>query len=156
MATHDFTNGSITGQPKPMATLPNTTGMFCRSNIVDFANENLDAGDGETAALIAVPADTWVIGVALRVITAEGANGTIDLGITGGDVDCWGDALSLASTGNVVTLYSPQYFAAAGSIDALATTDGADVDIDGAKIEVVAMMVPGNKTDYDGKSEQST
>lgn len=156
MAAYNFTDGSISGQPKAKDTLPNTTGLYCRSNIVDFANQTLDAGDGDTGKLINVPANTWVLGVALRVLTAEDANGTIDLGVTGGDVDQWGGALDLASTGNVETLYAPEYFASAGTIDALATTDGADVDIDGAKIEVVAILCPGNISDDDGRSEHST
>jgi hypothetical protein len=76
------------------------------------------------------------------VLTAEPANGTVDLGY-GGDVDEWGDGLSLATadaTVGFVDVMSPIFFADADTIDVVATTDGADVDIDGAKIEVFALM----------------
>jgi hypothetical protein len=56
-------------------------------------------------------------------------------------VDEWGDGVSLATADAVVgMLDSPVYFASADTIDIVATTDGADVDIDGAKIEVFALM----------------
>jgi hypothetical protein len=154
--TYNFTNGSIAGQPKVNDTLPNTTGVFVRSNVVDCANQNLDAGEGDVGQVINIPADTWVLQVVLRTITAETANGTVDLG-SGLDADQWGDGLAIdAAAGIVQTIDIAEYFAAADTIDVTATTDTADVDIDGWKFEVVAVMLPGNKSDNDGKSEQST
>jgi hypothetical protein len=154
--TYNFTNGSISGQPKVHDTLPNTTGSFVRSNIVDCANQNLDAGNGDIGQCINIPADTWVMRVLLRTITAETASGTVDLG-HGGNADVWGDALAIdAAAGIVATLDVPQYFASADTIDVTATTDTADVDIDGWKFELVAIMVPGNKADTDGDSQHST
>jgi hypothetical protein len=155
-STYNFTDGSITGQPKVADTLPNTTGPFVRSSIVDCANQNLDAGNGDIGQVLNVPADTWVMRVLLRTITAETANGTVDLG-HGGNADVWGDALAIdAAAGIVATLDVPQYFASADTIDVTATTDTADVDIDGWKFEIVAIMVPGNKADDDGLSSHST
>ena len=147
--TYNFTNGSITGQPKPAATLPNTTGLFTRSNIVDFANQTLTASASDVAQVLVIPADTWVLSVTLRVITAETANGSCDVG-TGLDADQWGDGLSLASTGNLATLWAPEYFASADTIDLTVTADGAAVDLDGAKVEIVALMCPGAKADGAG------
>jgi hypothetical protein len=152
--TYNFTNGTY--QKKAIDTLPNTTGGFCRSNIVDFANQTLDAGEGDIAQVINIPANTWVTQVLLRTITAETANGTVDLG-TGLDADQWGDGLAVdAAAGIVQTIDIAEYFAAADTIDITATTDTADVDIDGWKCEVIAMMVPGSTSDVDGDSGFST
>ena len=156
MATYNFTDGSISGQAKVAATLPNTTGPFVRSNVVDCANQTLDAGDGDVGQVLNIPADTWVTQVLLRTITAETTNGTVDLG-HGGSTDVWGDALAVdAAAGIVATLDVAQYFASADTIDVIATTDTADVDIDGWKFEILAVMVPGNKSDADGVSTHST
>jgi hypothetical protein len=155
--TYNFTNGSISGQPKVNDTLPNTGGLYSRSNIVDCANQALDAGEGDIAQVINVPADTWIVQVLLRTITAETANGTVDLGVTGVDPDGFGDALAVdAAAGIVATLDVPIYVASADTIDVLATTDTADVDIDGWKFEIVAILQPGNKADNDGDSQAST
>lgn len=150
MATYNFTDGSISGMPKIADTLPNTTGTFVRSNIVDCSLQNLDAGDGDVGQVINIPADTFVMRVLLRTITAETANGTVDLG-HGGNADVWGDALAIdAAAGIVATLDVPQYFASADTIDVTATTDTADVDIDGWKFEIIAVMVPGSTDDKVG------
>jgi hypothetical protein len=154
--TYNFTNGSISGQPKVNDTLPNSGGLFSRSNIVDCANQNLDAGEGDIAQVLNIPADTWVVQVLLRTITAETANGTVDLG-SGLDADQWGDALAVdAAAGIVQTIDIAEYFAAADTIDVTATTDTADIDIDGWKFEIIAIMQPGNKADNDGDSQAST
>ena len=150
MATYNFTDGSISGLEKIADNLPNTKGPYVRSAVVDCAKQNLDAGDGDVGQVLNIPADTWVMRVLLRTITAETANGTVDLG-HGGDADVWGDALAIdAAAGIVATLDVPQYFASADTIDVTATTDTADVDIDGWKFEIVAVMVPGSSDDAIG------
>lgn len=152
--TVSFTDGTY--QDKAIDTLPNTMGPFVRSNIVDCANRNLDAGEDDVGQVLNIPANTWVVRVLLRTITAETANGTVDLG-HGGNPDVWGDALAIdAAAGIVATLDVPQYFASADTIDVTATTDTADVDIDGWKFEICAIMVPGSTSDDDGDSGAST
>jgi hypothetical protein len=150
--TYNFTDGSISGQPKVHDTLPNTTGLFVRSNIVDFANQNLDSGENDIAKVINVPADTWVLMTAIRVLTAETANSEILLG-SGLDYDQWGILVATA-TGNVATTQAPEYFADADTIDI--TNNNNDVDFDALKVEVIAVMCPGNKADTDGESQHST
>jgi hypothetical protein len=126
--TVSFLDGTL--QKKAIDTLPNTMGPYVRSNVVDCANRTLDAGDA--------------------------ANGTVDLG-HGGSADVWGDALAIdAAAGIVATLDVPQYFASADTIDVTATTDTADVDIDGWKFEISAVMIPGSTSDVDGDSGSST
>jgi hypothetical protein len=53
----------------------------------------------------------------------------------------------------LATTDAPEYFAAADTID---ITSNNAVDYDTLKVEVVAIMVPGNKADTDGLSQQST
>ena len=159
MTTYNFTNGSITGQPKVADSLPNTTGLFTRSNIVDFANQNLDSGNNDVASVINIPADTWVLSVAARIITAETNDAEMDIG-TGLDYDQWTstiaevDAAALAANATIATDWAPEYFASADTIDI--TNNNNDVDFDTLKVEIVALMLPGNKSDNDGNSMQST
>ena len=149
-STYNFTNGSIAGIPKTVDSLPNTSGYYTRSNIVDFSKQTLDAGNADIAQVINVPADTWVVQVLVRTITAETTNGTVDLG-SGLDVDQWGDALVVSTAaGDLPTLDAAEYFAAADTIDITATTDTADVDIDAWKAEIIAIMLPGCKSDTAG------
>lgn len=157
MATiYNFTDGSISGQPKCKETLPNTGGYYTRSNVVDFANQTLEAGEDDVAQVINIPADTYVVQVLLRTITAETASGTVDLG-TDLDVDQWGAALAVdAAAGIVQTIDIAEYFATANTIDILATTDTGDVDIDGWKCEIIAVMLPGSKDDVVGGGGFST
>lgn len=224
MANYNFTDASISGVPKPPQHTPIEDRLFIRRNIIDCSKQNLDAGDADVGRCLNVPANTEVINVWLRVITAETANGTVDVGY-GTDVDYWGNAVHLDATGVALTqLYKtstwdagqvadnemttvdvtvsgavlgdvvqcsiavdlvdsiftgyvstsdtvtitvqnvsgsavnlasstfyiyvdkaprsrqPLHFSAADTIDVKATTDVADVDIDGAKFEIIALM----------------
>lgn len=103
----------------------------------------LDAGDGDTLDIVTVPANCIILGVSLQVETAETANGTIDVGVTGtgvtDDLDLWYDALNIASTGvkpNTGVGGTVFTGATSAAVRVTATTDTADVDIDGAKFHV--------------------
>uniref|UniRef100_A0A6H1ZRU7 Putative structural protein n=1 Tax=viral metagenome TaxID=1070528 RepID=A0A6H1ZRU7_9ZZZZ len=223
--TYNFTNASLTNVPKPPEFQAYETYPFVRRNIVDLSLRSLDAGEADVGQVINIPANTWVLDVWVRVITAETANGSIDLGY-GSDVDYWGNALAIDATGQVATTlhasstwdagsindgdetaqdvtvdnaalgdivacslevdvadlaltaqvtvannvalqlnnntggaidlasttyhiyvnkapmrWQPLYFSAADTIDIKATTDFADVNLDGAKLEVCAIML---------------
>ena len=141
--TYKFTDGSIEGAMVPAATTLKENEVVIRRNIIDLSLQTLDAGEGDVAECLIVPAKTTVLWAGLRVITAETADGTCDLGY-GGNPDEWGDALALdvanLSLGFIDGM-SPVYFATADTIDITATADSADVDLDGAKIEVFAAMI---------------
>lgn len=141
MATYNFTDGSLPGQVMPAETTLHENKVVVRRNILDFSKQTLDAGVGDVAQAIKVPANTTVLRAGIRVITAETANGTCDLGY-GGAVNKWGNALSLAAANAIVGgTDAPVFFAAEDTIDVAATVDTADVDLDGAKIEVFAEML---------------
>jgi hypothetical protein len=143
-STYVFYDGSIKGQQVPAQYTLEDNIITLRRVIVDCSKQNLDAGNGDVAQVIPIPAGTTVLSAWIRVITAETTNGTCDLGY-GGNVDEWGDALALDSAaGSILGAtndWVPVYFASADTIDVVATTDTADVDLDGAKFEVCAVMV---------------
>lgn len=143
-STYVFYDGSIDGQMKPAQCTTEDNTLVIRRIIVDCSKQNLDAGNGDVAEVIPIPAGTTVLAAWIRIITAETTNGTVDLGY-GGSVNAWGDALAVDSAANSILGathdWVPVYFASADTIDVVATTDTADVDIDGAKFEVVAVML---------------
>jgi hypothetical protein len=65
--------------------------------------------------------------------------------VWGTNVDEWGDALAVDATAGTIAGaindWVPLYFSAADTIDLVATTDTADVDLDGLKVEVTAVML---------------
>lgn len=110
-------------------------------NRLDFSNGILDESADDIAQALAIPAGTTVLTCYLRVITADTANTTVNLGITGGDVDHWGTNLALSATGVVGGLFAPYYFDTADTIDIIGTDSGASVDIDTAVIEIYAICI---------------
>ena len=92
MATYDRTTsgGGTVGHPSRMP-----TPYVGTSPVWDTA----DGGTGGDAIqMIDVPADTMIVAGALEVLEARG-NGqiTMDIGFTGGDVDCFLDGSALAA-----------------------------------------------------------
>jgi hypothetical protein len=143
-STYVFYDGSIEGQMTPAIYTSEDNLLTIKRIIVDCSKQNLNAGDADVAQVLPIEAGETVVAAWLRVITAETANGTVDLGY-GGAVNAWGDALAVdTAAGGILGAthdWVPIYFAAADTIDLVATTDTADVDIDGAKVEVVAVFL---------------
>ena len=140
MATYNFTNGSLAGQVVPPQTEILTTGLTVLRNIVDCTLRNLDASDGDIAKLLNIPAGTIVLECGIRIITADTASSVVDLGVTGVNVDQWGDAITMdATAGSVIgMLAAPLYFAADNTIDLLMTST---VDLTLGKWEVFAVCM---------------
>ena len=92
MATYNntLTGGGTTNHPA------NVANAYVRTSKV------WDTADGGTGAdviqMLDIPADTFIIGGCLEVLEARG-NGqiTMDIGFTGGDVDCFADGHALAA-----------------------------------------------------------
>jgi hypothetical protein len=143
MTTYNFYNGTIAGQAIGPQMVTEINRLTVRRAIIDCSKQTLDAGNGDTAHVIPIPAGTTVLAAWLRVITAETANGTVDLGYGGSNQ--WGNALAVDSAAGSIlgatNSWVPIYFATADTIDITATTDTADVNIDGLKCEVVAVML---------------
>ena len=91
MATIDRTpNGGTSGHPSNIA-----RPYVMTSQVHDTA----DGGTGgDVVQLIDVPADTMIVAGALEVLEARGNSQiTLDVGVTGGDVDCFIDGSALAA-----------------------------------------------------------
>jgi hypothetical protein len=105
---------------------------------VNFATQNLDAGESDVMEVLEVQAGSTVIMCWAQIITAGATNETCDLGY-GGDADQWGDAIALDGSAGVVEdalSALPIYFAAKDTIDITATTDTADVDLTTGVVDI--------------------
>lgn len=108
----------------------------------------LDAGNADTLDIVTIPANCLIVAVNLDVTTAETANGTVDVGFTGSDVtddlDYWYDGINIATVGGKGnTGVTGSLFTGGSTVDIriTATTDGADVDIDGAAFNVYVAYI---------------
>ena len=110
-------------------------------NLYDAAAETtIDAGNGDYVTMLTIPAYSMIVGFGFNVLTAESTNGTVDVGIASVDTDCFFDALNIATTGSKLpnggTSWGYYVGSSAVTIIVTATTDGADVNIDGGKFEM--------------------
>jgi len=105
MATYDYideTDEQYFGTDFPAAGLAR---MFVVQRTVNFETACTDLKSGEDFAqndvikLIDVPANTWVLAVAVRVTTASDTADDVDIG-DGDDTDGWIDGLDMTSTSN--------------------------------------------------------
>lgn len=145
MATYSYKDGTFP-LSSPKSIIEFGDDVFYKRVAIDFSQKTLDAGDGDVAEIIEIPARTYVTKVFIRVKTAGPTNATIDMGYGGNDT--WGYALALDSVAGTIlgSVISPVYFATLDSIDIIATTDTADVDINSGSIEVVAEMISSRDT----------
>ena len=91
MATIDRTpNGGTAGHPSNIAR------PYVMTSQVNDTADGGTGGDG--VQLIDVPADTMIVAGALEVLEERGNSQiTLDVGFTGGDVDCFVDGSALAA-----------------------------------------------------------
>jgi len=101
--TYNFTDGSLAGQVFPPTPRVTDSEVTILKNILDFSRQNIGAGESDVAQALIVPADTTVLACWMRVITAETADATVDLGYSS-NVDQWGGALNVDATGIVPTV----------------------------------------------------
>ncbi len=113
---------------------------------LDFSTTNAAASD--TVTVFDVKAKQLLLGMAVEVVTAEGGTATIDIGLTGGDVDAFIDGANIndavgsthksgdAGTKEVIVAVGGHMFTAADTIDLLANNALA-----AAEIKVFAWLV---------------
>lgn len=108
-------------------------------NILDFKNN--PAAQSDVVKALAIPAGTVVLSVCCKPTTLEGGTLTVDVGITGGDTDGWGDGIDLNA--NAGTVQMSGALPAAGGV--LYTTDET-IDLlmnnaaDAAVVEIAALV----------------
>jgi hypothetical protein len=133
MATYNKTGvGGTTGHPS------NGRTPYLVENTIDIAAINSAAGtaDGDVVQCLDIPAETLIMQAGVEVLTALSGSVTIDLGITGGDVDNFVDGDTNATGYSVLTATANQVIASADTLDALLAGAASSV----GKIRVWAVL----------------
>ncbi len=87
----------------PQTTSRNDQSIFILSKQVNFALQNLDAGNGDVLRVLDLRPEMLVLACWLRVVKASATSGTVDLGY-GSDVNYWGNGLMVDAVGQPSTI----------------------------------------------------
>ena len=144
MATYNRTGaGGTTGHPA------NGRTPYLVENTIDIAAINGDSGAAQNDVLrvLDIPAETLIMEAGIEVITALSSSATMDLGITGGDVDRYVDGDTNATGYATLTATARVVVASADTLDIL--TAGADSSAGKVRVWAVLCDVSGvDETDH--------
>ena len=152
MATYNVTGaGGTTGHPS------NGRTPYLVENTIDVSAVNGDSGAAQNDVLQAmdIPAETVIMEAGIEVITACSSSVTLDLGITGGDVDIYTDGDTNATGYSALTATARHVAAAADTLDVLVLSAASSA----GKIRVWAIMcdVSGiNESDQNTSTQHDT
>ena len=152
MATYNVTGvGGTTGHPS------NGRTPYLVENTIDVAAVNGDSGAAQNDVLrcLDIPAETLIMEAGVEVITALSSSVTLDLGITGGDVDRYVDGDTNATGYSAPTATARTVIASADTLDVLVLSAAAAA----GKIRVWAVLcdVSGiDETDRNTSTQQDT
>ena len=152
MATYNVTGvGGTTGHPS------NGRTPYLVENTIDVSAINGDSGAAQNDVLQAmdIPAETVIMEAGIEVITACSSSVTLDLGITGGDVDIYTDGDTNATGYSALTATARHVAAAADTLDVLVLSAASSA----GKIRVWAIMcdVSGiNESDQNTSTQHDT
>ena len=133
MPTYNVTGaGGTTGHPS------NGRTPYLVENTIDISAINGDSGAAQNDVLqvLDIPAETIVMEAGIEVLTALSANVTLDLGITGGDVDIFVDGDTNATGFSAATATARHVAAAADTLDLLVLSAASSA----GKVRVYAVM----------------
>ena len=133
MATYDLTAaGGTTGHPS------NGRTPYLVENTIDVSAINGDSGAAQNDVLRAldIPAETLIMEAGIEVITALSSSVTLDLGITGGDVDRYVDGDTNATGFSAPTATARTIVASADTLDVLVLSAASSA----GKIRVFAVL----------------
>ena len=133
MATYNRTGaGGTTGHPS------NGRTPYLVENTIDISAINGDSGAAQNDVLqvLDIPAETIVMEAGVEVLTALSANVTLDLGITGGDVDIFVDGDTNATGFSAATATARHVAASADTLDLLVLSAASSA----GKVRVYAVM----------------
>ena len=135
--------GGTTGHPS------NGRVPYLVENTIDLSAIRGDTGpdNGDVLQVLDIPAETLIMEAGIEVITALSSSATMDLGITGGDVDIYVDGDTNATGYGTLTATARHVAASADTLDIL--IGGADSSA--GKIRVWAVMC-----DVSGVNETAT
>ena len=114
MATYDVTGaGGTTGHPA------NGRTPYLVENTIDVSAINSSSGtaNGDVINALDIPAETLIMEAGIEVITALSSSATMDLGITGGDVDRYVDGDTNATGYATLTATARTIVASADTLD---------------------------------------
>ena len=152
MATYNVTGaGGTAGHPS------NGRTTYLVENTIDVSAVNSDSGAAQNDVLQAmdIPAETVIMEAGIEVITACSSSVTLDLGITGGDVDIYTDGDTNATGYSALTATARHVAAAADTLDVLVLSAASSA----GKIRVWAIMcdVSGiNESDQNTSTQHDT
>ena len=138
MATYDKTGaGGTTGHPS------NGRTPYLVENTIDISAINSSSGtaNGDVVNALDIPAETLIMEAGIEVITALSSSATMDLGITGGDVDRYVDGDTNATGYATLTATARVVVASADTLDIL--TAGADSSAGKVRVWAVLCDVSG-------------
>ena len=138
MATYDLTAaGGTTGHPA------NGRTPYLVENTIDISAINSSSGtaNGDVINALDIPAETLIMEAGIEVITALSSSATMDLGITGGDVDRYVDGDTNATGYATLTATARVVVATADTLDIL--TAGADSSAGKVRVWAVLCDVSG-------------
>ncbi len=116
MATYNVTGvGGTTGHPS------NGRTPYLVENTIDVSAVNGDSGttSGDILYALDIPAETLIMEAGIEVLTALTSSVTMDLGITGGDVDIYADGDTNATGYSTLTATARHVAASADTLDIL-------------------------------------
>ena len=116
MGTLNLTGaGGTTGHPS------NGRVPYLVENTIDLSQVRADTGpdNGDVLQVIDIPAETLIMEAGIEVITALSSSATMDLGITGGDVDIYVDGDTNATGYGTLTATARHVAASADTLDIL-------------------------------------
>ena len=133
--------GGTTGHPS------NGRTPYLVENTIDLAQLRAGTGpdNGDVLQVMDIPAETLIMEAGIEVITALSSSATMDLGITGGDVDIYVDGDTNATGYGTLTATARHIAASADTLDIL--IGGADSSA--GKIRVWAVMCDVSGVDED-------
>jgi len=152
MATYNVTGvGGTTGHPS------NGRTPYLVENTIDVSAVNGDSGAAQNDVLQAmdIPAETVIMEAGIEVLTACTSSVTLDLGITGGDVDIYTDGDTNATGYSTLTATARHVAASADTLDVLVLSAASAA----GKIRVWAIMcdVSGiNESDQNTSTQHDT
>ena len=152
MASYNVTGaGGTAGHPS------NGRTPYLVENTIDVSAINGDSGAAQNDVLQAmdIPAETVIMEAGIEVITACSSSVTLDLGITGGDVDIYTDGDTNATGYSALTATARHVAAAADTLDVLVLSAASSA----GKIRVWAIMcdVSGiNESDQNTSTQHDT
>jgi hypothetical protein len=152
MATYNVTgSGGTTGHPSRVRR------PYLVENTIDISAINGDSGAAQNDVIQAldIPAETVIMEAGIEVLTALSSSVTLDLGITGGDVDIYVDGDTNATGYAALTGTARHVAASADTLDVLVLSAASSA----GKIRVWAVMcdVSGvDETDRNTDSQHDT